>query len=72
MANYTPPSENLPIFDNSVFISNDTPVTIEYANKNYLRFPNAQGTENLQTINVNGTANFNGDINVQQKRIHPN
>ena len=58
MANYIPPTENLPIFDNSVFTNNDTPVTIDYANKHYLKYPNAQGTENLQAITVSGTASF--------------
>ena len=61
MANYNPPLENLPIFDNSVFLSNETPVTIDYANKHYLKYPNAQGTENLQTINVAGVATFNNN-----------
>jgi len=58
MANYNPPTENLPIFDNSVFVSNETPVTIDYANKHYLKYPNAQGTENLQAITVSGSASF--------------
>jgi hypothetical protein len=70
MATYSPPTEDLPIFDNLVFLSDDTPVTIGYANTHYLRFPNAQGTENLQTINVNGVATFNNEIvQADTKRI---
>lgn len=64
MAEYPPPTEDLPIFDNSVFVSLDTPVTIGYANNHYLRFPTAQGTENLAAINVNGTAIFNNQVQV--------
>lgn len=59
MADYTPPTENLPIFDNLVFISGDEPLTYNIAKKRFLRYPNAQGTENLQAITVNGTAQFN-------------
>jgi len=58
MANYTPPTENLPIFDSFVFLSGDIPLTQNQADKRYLRYPNAQGTENLQAINVGGNATF--------------
>jgi len=58
MANYTPPTENLPIFDSSVFLNGDLPLTQNQADKRYLKFPNAQGTENLQAINVGGNATF--------------
>ena len=59
MADYTPPTEDLPIFDSSVFLVGDEFITQNQADKRYLRYPNAQGTENLQTINVNGVATFN-------------
>jgi len=58
MADYTPPIENLPIFDSAVFLIGDLPLTQNQADKRYLRYPNAQGTENLQSINVNGNASF--------------
>jgi hypothetical protein len=58
MANYTPPTENLPIFDSAVFLIGDLPLTQNQADKRYLRYPNAQGTENLQAINVGGNATF--------------
>ena len=64
MANYEPPTEDLPIFDNSVFVSKDTPVTIEYANKHYLKYPNAQGTENLLAINVAGLASMLSGVDI--------
>jgi len=62
MADYTPPTENLPIFDSTVFLTGDEPLTYNDAKKRFLRYPNAQGTENLQTINVNGVATFNNDV----------
>jgi hypothetical protein len=66
MATYPPPTytEPLSIFNPIYFESGETLITIEYANKNYLRFPVAQGTETLQQIIVNGTAAFNNNINV--------
>ena len=59
MTDYTPPLEDLPIFDSSVFNVAEVPLTQASADKRYLRYPNAQGTENLQAIVVNGTASFN-------------
>ena len=59
MATYPPPTENLAIFDDSVFQVNNTPLTPAEGDKRYLRFPNAQGTENMQTTNVNGLLTMN-------------
>ena len=64
MADYSPPIEDLPIFDAIVFTTGDQPLTQNQADKRYLRFPNAQGTENLQAINVNGVADFNANVNI--------
>jgi len=64
MADYKPPTEQLPIFDSSVFLSGDQALTQNQADKRYLRYPNAQGTENLQAINVNGAADFNSTVNI--------
>lgn len=61
MANYLPPTENLPIFDNSVFTSNDSVLTESVAAKTYLKFPTAQGNETLQSITVAGTSTFIDD-----------
>jgi len=69
MATYNPPTENLAIFDASVFLTQDIPLTPAEADKRYLRFPNAQGTENMADTNINGvltansTSNFNGNSN---------
>ena len=65
---YRPPTESLPIFDSTVFRTPDTTLTIGTASKYFLQYPNAQGTENLQTTNVNGAltcaaaAQFNGAV----------
>lgn len=64
MADYKPPIEQLPIFDTTVFLSGDQPITQNQADRRYLRYPNAQGTENLQSINVNGAADFNSVVNI--------
>lgn len=62
MATYNPPTENLAIFDPSVFTTADIPLTSAEADKRYLKFPNAQGTENLATTNINGLLTTNGDV----------
>jgi len=70
MTDYNPPTQDLPIFDKLVFLSGEEYITQNQADKRYLRFPNAQGTENLQTINVNGIATFNNEIvQANAKRI---
>lgn len=58
MATYEPPTENLPIFDPVVFTTGDEPLTYNIAIKKFLKYPNAQGEETLQAINVNGESNF--------------
>lgn len=64
MATYPPPTytEPLSIFNPVYFESDETTITIDYANKHYLRFPVAQGTETLQQTIHQGTATFNDDV----------
>lgn len=64
MATYAPPSniEELTIFNPAYFETGDQSLTQSEADKRYLRFPNAQGAENLQAINVAGVATFNDEI----------
>lgn len=64
MASYNPPTENLAIFDPSVFNTADIALTQATGDTRYLRFPTAQGTENLSAINVNGISTFNASMNV--------
>jgi len=65
MAQYPPPIENVPIFDTTLFEDPNDSLTITKADKRYLKYPNAQGDENLQGISVSGTAVFNNDTTFQ-------
>lgn len=62
MSSYNPPTENVAIFDSAYFSAGDENITQNDADKRYLRYPNAQGTENLQAINVSGLATFTNQI----------
>ena len=66
MSNYDPPKETLPIFDPAVFATGDEPLTYNIAVKKFLKYPSAQGTENLQAINVNGISTFNAASNFNE------
>jgi hypothetical protein len=59
MAQYFPPTEDVPIFDTTLFEDPNDFLTVTKANGKYLRYPNAQGDENLQGITVSGTSTFN-------------
>lgn len=69
MADYTPPTENLPIFDKLLFSTGEEYITQNDADKRYLRYPNAQGTENLQTVNVGGTLTASGTTNLATTNV---
>lgn len=62
MSSYGPPTEDTAIFDTIYFKQGEEFLTQNQADRRYLRFPNAQGTENLAAINVNGLATFNANI----------
>lgn len=62
MSAYEPPIENVPEFDVLLFRQDDTPLTIGTASKLFLRYPNAQGEENLAKTNVSGLLTANGGI----------
>lgn len=62
MSAYEPPIETVPEFDVLLFKQDDTPLTIGTASKLFLRFPNAQGEENLAKTNVSGLLTANGGI----------
>ena len=55
MAQYLPPSENVPIFDTILFNQSDQALTYNSAIKKFLTYPIAQGTETFGDINVLGT-----------------
>lgn len=62
MASYNPPSEKLPIFDPRVFSNNSGALTYAEASKYFLKYPTAQGTETLQTTNINGLLTVNAGM----------
>ena len=62
MSIYTPPSDNTPIFDDAFFSTGDLPLTYNQAVKKFLRYPIAQGTENLLNVNISGTTSITGRV----------
>jgi hypothetical protein len=64
MATYNPPTEDLVIFDSSVFHSvNGETITPATLDANYLKYPIGQGTETLPNLVVGGSCAVGGDIN---------
>lgn len=62
MSIYSPPTQNVAIFDTELFNASDNTITQGQADKRYLRFPVAQGNETLQAVDVNGVATFKNNI----------
>ena len=62
MASYLPPTEELPIFDNSVFQSNDENITFSQATTEFLRFPIAQGTETFNNPTIQKRIDISPDV----------
>lgn len=61
---YPPPTEDVPIFDSSLFNANNAPLTIDEGKKYFLQYPNAQGTENLKITNVGGLLTANAGLTI--------
>jgi hypothetical protein len=57
-----PPNPNVSTFNNLYWTQADDALTTGEADLRYLKFPIAQGTENLAAINVNGVATFNSTM----------
>ena len=58
MSIHQPPQKLSSIFNNSDYISNDKPLTIDEASKSFITYPTAQGKINLLDVDVGGTADF--------------
>jgi hypothetical protein len=69
MASYNPPTENLAIFDPSVFLQQDIALTTAIGDTRYLRYPNAQGTENMADTNINGILTTNSTVNFNETTL---
>jgi hypothetical protein len=62
MSTNTPPNPNVDTFNTLYWKTSTGILTIEDADLRYLKFPVAQGTENLQTTNVNGVLTANAGV----------
>jgi hypothetical protein len=63
MTSYTPPSELPPVIFNPAFFRNEDTITVDFLNKNYLKFPTAQGDETMKNVNVVGDLKIQGTGN---------
>jgi len=52
MSAYPPPTQILSLFNPLYFETSDVDITVGYLDTNYLKFPIAQGLENLQKTNI--------------------
>jgi hypothetical protein len=59
MSVISPPEPNLDTFNNTYWTTDDIPLTQAEANKLYLKYPIAQGTQTLQAVNINGITTIN-------------
>lgn len=59
----SPPTPNVSTFNNLYWISADEALSQSQADLRYLKFPVAQGTENLQATNINGALTVNSTAN---------
>lgn len=64
-----PPNPNVATFNNLYWISADTGLTTAVGDLRYLKWPVAQGTENLQTTNVNGVLTCNNDLVINNQTL---
>ena len=62
MSTNTPPNPNVDTFNTLYFKTGSGQLTIEEADLRYLKWPVAQGPENLQTTNVNGLLTANAGV----------
>jgi len=64
-----PPYPNVNTFNNLYWLSGSESLTTADADLRYLKWPSAQGTENLQTTNVNGLLTANSNMTVKNTII---
>jgi hypothetical protein len=71
-----PPDPNVSTFNNLYWISRNNSLTTADGDLRYLKFPIAQGTENLQATNIQGvltcnsTSTFNGAVDMNNNNIN--
>jgi hypothetical protein len=59
-----PPNPNVNFFNNEYWVNEATPLTQEIADTKYLRFPVAQGNEELLDVDVVGNATFQNTLTI--------
>ena len=66
MSAYNPPTENLPVFDNSVFntVNPTGNITRAQADLLYLHYPFGQGAEVIPSLTVTGTSLLSGAVTI--------
>ena len=70
MSSQSPPNPNVNTYNSLYWISGDGFITENFANKHYLKFPQAQGTETMKNTIFNGTivanspATFNDYVDI--------
>jgi hypothetical protein len=71
MATYNPPSQNLVIFDNSVFTDSNPSgnLTRAQADLLYLHFPFGQGSETIPSVSITGTSTLSGTVSANNNLI---
>ncbi len=72
MAQENPPNVNIfngINYNSNFFIEDNNGLTFEEASSLFLRYPNAQGTENLLTTNINGPLSSSDVININDATL---
>jgi len=71
MATYNPPTQDLVIFDNSVFTDSNPSgnLTRAQADLLYLHFPFGQGAETIPSVSITGTSTLSGTVSANNNLI---
>jgi len=71
MATYNPPTQDLVIFDNSVFTDSNPSgnLTRAQADLLYLHFPFGQGAETIPSVTITGTSTLSGTVSANNNLI---
>jgi hypothetical protein len=64
MSSELPPNPDVNFFNNEYWVNEATPLTQQVADTKYLRFPVAQGNEELLDVNVLGNATFQNTLSI--------
>jgi len=71
MAHYPPPTNDLPIYSTTSFFHENQALTYQEAEKYFLRYPQAQGTQNLLNTNIAGVTTLMSDVIINDVKNAP-